>query len=162
MPRCPQCTKPLAEITKRCPSCMADLDLLVDYVNQLDSGLDEAERRTRAGDLEGAVWKYLEVLEVDPDNAAARKQVARVATVVRVFDREAPGRRWLAQVRGEEDEVAARIARWLRNAFIVMLILLAFWLGYQMGGRSPDQTPARPIPSDQKILPKQDSKGLRG
>ncbi len=36
MPACPQCTKPLAELTRRCPSCMADLDLLVEYVSQLD------------------------------------------------------------------------------------------------------------------------------
>ncbi len=124
MPRCPQCAKPLAEITRRCPSCMADLDLLVDYVNQLEDGVRQAEVLTRAGELDLAVWKYLEVLEVDPDNAAARKQVARVATVVRVFDRLAPGRRWLAEVRGEDDEAAARIARWLRNGFVVLLILI--------------------------------------
>ena len=43
MPSCPQCTKPLAELTRHCPSCKADLDLLVDYVRQLGGGLKRAE-----------------------------------------------------------------------------------------------------------------------
>src|SRR5438270_3455827 len=101
MPVCPQCTKPLAELTKRCPSCMADLDLLVEYVNQLEEGLKRAELFTRAGELDEAVWAYLAVLEVDPDNATARRQVGRVATAVRQFDRTAPGRRWLRALQKE-------------------------------------------------------------
>ena len=43
MPKCPQCTKPLRDISRRCPSCQADLDLLVDYVSHLQGGLQRAE-----------------------------------------------------------------------------------------------------------------------
>ena len=72
-----------------------DLSLLVDYVTNLQDGLSRAEALTRAGELGEAVWAYLEVLEVDPDNATARRQVGKVATAVRQFDQTAPGRRWL-------------------------------------------------------------------
>src|ERR1700686_5015309 len=99
MPNCPQCTKPLREITRRCPSCQADLDLLVDYVSHLQGGLERAENLTRAGELGQAVWTYLEVLEVDPDNATARHKVRQVVAAVRQFDRSAPGRRWLERMR---------------------------------------------------------------
>jgi hypothetical protein len=129
---------------------MADLDLLVDYVNQLEVGLKRAEMFTRAGELDEAVWAYLAVLEVEPDNAAARRQVGRVATAVRQFDRTAPGRRWLSHVRGEDgDDVASRMARWMRNAFIVLVVLLAFLLGYGWGSNSGDGsggTAPRPEP----------------
>src|SRR6202048_2500587 len=94
MPQCPQCNKPLRELVRRCPSCQADLDLLVDYVSHLRGGLERAQDLTKAGELGQAVWAYLEVLEVDPDNSAAKKQVAQVATAVRQFDFTAPGRRW--------------------------------------------------------------------
>ncbi|MSQ95178.1 MAG: hypothetical protein EXR98_11570 [Gemmataceae bacterium] len=94
MPNCPQCTKPLREITRRCPSCQADLDLLVDYVSHLQGGLERAENLVKAGDLGQAIWAYLEVLEVDPDNPQARKQIAQVVTAVRQFDTIMPGRRW--------------------------------------------------------------------
>src|SRR6266566_4761933 len=94
MPQCPQCTKPLRELVRRCPTCQADLGLLLDYVSHLSGGLERAENLTRAGELGQAVWAYLEVLEVDPDNAAARRQVTQVATAVRQFDFTAPGRRW--------------------------------------------------------------------
>ena len=152
MPACPQCTKPLAELTRRCPSCMADLDLLVEYVNQLDEGVKRAEMLTRAGELDLAVWTYLEVLEVDPDNAAARRQVGRVATAVRQFDRTAPGRRWLAQVRGEDgSDGAARLARWLRAAFVVLLVVLAFTIGYSWGSHWGDETPNKPAVPGPKL-----------
>lgn len=94
MPTCPQCTKPLREITRRCPSCQADLDLLVDYVGHLHGGLQRAENLVRAGELGQAIWAYLEVLEVDPDNPTARKQVSQIVTAVRQFDAVTPGRRW--------------------------------------------------------------------
>ena len=94
MPKCPQCAKPLHEITRRCPSCQADLDLLVDYVGHLQGGLQRAENLVRAGELGQAIWAYLEVLEVDPDNPTARKQVSQIVTAVRQFDAVTPGRRW--------------------------------------------------------------------
>ena len=82
MPTCPQCTKPLREFSRRCPSCQADLDLLVDYVSQLQGGLERAENLTHSGELGKAFWAYLEVLETDPDNAAARRQVGQVVTAI--------------------------------------------------------------------------------
>lgn len=94
MPNCPQCSKPLREFTRRCPSCQADLDLLVDYVSHLQGGLQRAENLVKAGELGQAIWAYLEVLEVDPDNPTARKQIAQVVTAVRQFDGLIPGRRW--------------------------------------------------------------------
>ncbi len=94
MPNCPQCTKPLREFTRRCPSCQADLDLLVDYVGHLQGGLERAENLVKAGDLGQAIWAYLEVLEVDPDNPTARRQISQVVTAVRQFDTVMPGRRW--------------------------------------------------------------------
>jgi hypothetical protein len=150
MPQCPQCTKTLAELSRKCPYCMADLDLLVEYVSGLQTGLERAESLTRAGDLDQAVWAYLSVLEVDPDNATARRQVGRVATAVRQFDRTAPGRRWLARVRGEDfDETpAARLARWLRWALLLVLLVIAFLLGRSWGARPGDggAMPADPNP----------------
>src|SRR5438270_13694672 len=98
--KCPQCTKPLPELTRTCPSCKADLDLLVEYVRNLQGGLERAERLTRAGELGPAVWEYLSVLEVDPDNPAARRQVGQVVTAVRQFDRLTPRRRWLRPRQG--------------------------------------------------------------
>src|SRR6516165_9620805 len=98
MPQCPQCSKSFREMPRKCPSCMADLDLLVDYVDQLKVGLEQADRLTRDGELARAVWAYLAVLEVDPDNPVARRQVGQVVTAVRQFDRTAPGRRWLFQL----------------------------------------------------------------
>src|SRR5947199_2247550 len=94
MLQCPQCTKPLRELVRQCPTCKADLDLLVDYVSHLQGGLERAENLVRAGELGPAVWAYLEVLEVDPDNGPARKQIGQVVTAVRQFDTVIPGRRW--------------------------------------------------------------------
>ena len=96
MPKCPQCGKPLREFSRRCPSCQADLDLLVDYVSNLQGGLERAEAYTREGELGKAFWAYLQVLETDPDNTVARRQIGQVVTAVRQFDRVTPGRRWLS------------------------------------------------------------------
>jgi hypothetical protein len=93
MAACPQCSKPLRELARRCPSCQADLDLLVDFVSNLQGGIQRAENLTRAGELGDAVWAYLEVLETEPDNAPARRQIARVVTAVRQFDLSTPARR---------------------------------------------------------------------
>jgi hypothetical protein len=141
MPRCPQCNKNLVEITPRCPSCQADLSLLVDYVGNLQSGLNRAEDLTRAGELGKAMWAYLEVLEVDPDNPAARRQVGQVATAVRQFDVTVPGRRW-AQGLGPLPE-GADVKTWLRIGLGVVLMMLAFGLGFLVG-TSQDDVPADP------------------
>src|SRR5260370_11343556 len=93
------CKKAGAESCLECPRCRADLSILVDYVSHLQDGLARAAQLTRKGDLGEAVWTYLEVLEVDPDNAVARRQVNRVAAAVRQFDRAASGRRWLTRLR---------------------------------------------------------------
>jgi hypothetical protein len=115
MPQCPQCNKPLIELSRQCPSCSADLDLLVEYVNELKNKLGRAEQLARTGELGQAVWAYLEILEVDPDNATARRQIAQVANAVRQFDRakqDAPGLLWFLIIS------------------IVFGVLFAFGLGY--------------------------------
>src|ERR1700692_3098422 len=91
MPNCPQCTKPLRDFTRRCPSCQADLDLLVDYVSHLQGGLERAENLVKAGELGQAIWAYLEVLEVDPDNPQARKQIGFIVTAGGQFHTNLPG-----------------------------------------------------------------------
>src|SRR5262245_49446243 len=136
---CPQCAKPMPVLKTPCPACRADLDLLVEYVSNLDEGLRQAEMLTRAGELDLAVWAYLSVLETDPDNATARRQVGKVATAVRVFDRLAPGRvpeRWEDLVRGNAPAPAGRTPRWLTPALVLVLVLLAFGLGYCWGSLS--------------------------
>src|SRR5438132_4137483 len=96
---CPMCKKSLSEWTRVCPRCRADLSILVDYVDHLRAGLSRAQEQTRKGELGEAVWAYLEVLEVDPDNADARRQVSRVTAAVRQFDRAATGRKWIDRLR---------------------------------------------------------------
>src|SRR5437879_6184293 len=107
---CPMCKKEVAEHALTCPRCRADLSILVDYVSHLQGGLVRAEDLTRQGELGDAVWAYLDVLEVDPDNVQARQQVGKVATAVRQFDRAAIGRRWLKRLQRQ-----ARFRRWLAS-----------------------------------------------
>src|SRR5437867_4196900 len=127
MAQCPQCSKKLVDLTPRCPTCQADLGLLLDYVSHLQGGLERAENLTRAGELGQAVWAYLEVLETDPDNPTARKQVGQVATAVRQFDRAAPSRRWLSQMRsGLLDTDASKFLGWIRTLLILALVVFAF------------------------------------
>jgi len=76
---CPMCKKSVQLTTRECPTCRTDLSLLVEYVDHLEEGLAKAEALTRAGELGQAVWAYLSVLEVDPDNAEAKRQVGQVA-----------------------------------------------------------------------------------
>jgi hypothetical protein len=129
---------------------------LIDYVDHLQDGLTRAESLTRTGELGEAVWAYLGVLEVDPDNATARRQVGQVVTAVRQFDETVPGRRWLRKVRrlarfrawvhslgGEEGP------SWFGTAVWVLVVLGALVLGYTLGA-----TPApREKPGDEKQLP---------
>lgn len=139
---CPMCKKTLPTLQKECPGCRSDLSLLVDYTGNLGTGLDRAAEKTRNGKLGEAVWEYLQVLEVDPDNPVARDQVGLVVTAVRQFDRAAPGRRLLAQARQRErfrhwfDSTFrdGESLRWLTVVLIVALTLVGlvagFWGGY--------------------------------
>ncbi len=83
---CPLCKKKLNTLDVKCPSCQADLSLLVGYVEDLAGGLEQAQSFTRAGRLGDAVFAYLQVLDVDPENSEARRQVGRVVSAVRNFD----------------------------------------------------------------------------
>jgi hypothetical protein len=146
MARCPQCNKNLMDLTPRCPTCQADLGLLLDYVGQLQGGLDRADSLTRAGELGQAVWAYLEVLEVDPDNPTARRQVGQVATAVRQFDVTAPGRRWTLGLSPYLRGTA--LFGWLGAAVLGVLLLLVFTLGYFLGSLSEPAPPeTKPPPS---------------
>jgi hypothetical protein len=149
--KCPQCNKVLPELTRKCSYCKADLDLLVEYVGNLQTGLDRAGRLTRAGELGQAIWEYLAVLEVDPDNPVARRQVGQVATAVRQFDQVAPSRRWLrprtnwfSWVTNVSPMALVEVGLWL------LLMLAAFSLGYSMG--SPSNTFAPSMPPSQPQL----------
>ena len=162
---CPMCKKKLRGLEKECLNCRTDVSLLVHYVEDLREGVAQAEALTRAGELGEAVWAYLAVLEVDPDNATARRQVGRVATAVRQFDQTAPGRRWLKKLRKQN-----RFRRWLANwnpegeasasllngLLWFILIFGALMIGYVIGVKSamppPDTTP----PADTKKVDKQE------
>ncbi len=142
---CPMCKKSLPRLDRECPSCRSDLTLLLDYTDHLRTGLERAVEQTRAGHLGDAVWEYLQVLEVDPDNPIARRQVGQVVTAVRQFDRAAPGRRWLDKLRRRErfrrwmDSTVSEGDRlhWLTVVSLAILLLLAvaggFWGGYHLG-----------------------------
>ncbi len=147
MIKCPMCRELLPDDVRKCRKCQTDLTLLADYVSHLRDGLVQAEAMTKAGELGEAVWAYLSVLEVDPDNATARRQVGKVATAVRQFDRTAPGRRWLRTLRKEN-----RWRRWVANwqegegagalSWVVLFLLYfgsvvaAYYLGLH-AGKSP-------------------------
>jgi len=135
------CKKRLPGVEKKCANCKTDVSLLVDYVENLRDGLQRAEHLTRQGELGDAVWEYLEVLEVDPDNATARKQVGKVATAVRQFDQTAPGRRWQKKL---QRQTAFRRwmanwnsdgagGGWLSGLFWFVIVLCALIFGYFIG-----------------------------
>jgi hypothetical protein len=141
---CPMCKKSVRLSSRECPTCRTDLSLLVDYVDHLEDGLAKAEALTRAGELGEAMWAYLSVLEVDPDNAEAKRQVGQVAAAVRQFDRIAVGRRWLDKLQRR-----ARFRHWAEGwgrggsgtfwlAFVVgcTLVLAALAFGWLLGFRS--------------------------
>jgi hypothetical protein len=148
--KCPQCNKPLADLTRICNFCKADLELLVDYVRNLQGGLERADQLTRAGALGKAVWEYLAVLEVDPDNPAARRQVGQVATAVRQFDSMSPRRRWLRARRGWGDLLAELSPSLLLEIGLWLLLMLAaFSVGYYVGTPQGTSGPSLPPESSQ-------------
>jgi hypothetical protein len=164
---CPMCKKKLRGLEKECLNCRTDVSLLVHYVEDLREGLARAEALTRAGELGEAVWAYLAVLEVDPDNAAARSQVGQVATAVRQFDQTAPGRRWRKKLQKQ-----TRFRRWMANwnsegeatnsllsgLFWGLLIFGALIIGYILGKSAPppDASPQEPK-MEKAAKPKKDS-----
>jgi hypothetical protein len=149
------CKKKLRGMEKECLNCRTDLSLLINYVEDLRDSLSQAEALTRAGELGEAVWAYLAVLEVDPDNAEARRQVGKVATAVRQFDQTAPGRRWLKKLRKQ-----TRFRRWLShwdsegtatNSLLgsllwFVLVFGALLIGYLVGRQGAMTTPEPPAP----------------
>ena len=138
---CPMCKKKLPGMDKQCVNCKTDVSLLVDYVDNLRDGLKRAEQLTRKGELGDAAWEYLEVLEVDPDNAAARRQVGKVATAVRQFDQTAPGRRWQKKLK-RQTAIRRMLANWssdgegsglLSGAFWFVVVIAALLIGFFIG-----------------------------
>jgi hypothetical protein len=158
------CKKKLRGLEKECLNCRTDVSLLVHYVEDLREGLARAEALTRAGELGEAVWAYLAVLEVDPDNATARRQVGQVATAVRQFDQTAPGRRWRKKLHKQ-----TRFRRWMAtwnpegevtNSLLggllwFLLIFGALMIGYIIGSRgAPPPTDGTPPDTKMEKLEK--------
>lgn len=154
---CPMCKQRLRGLEKECSRCKTDVSLLVHYVENLQDGLVRADALTKQGELGEAVWAYLEVLEVDPDNATARRQVGQVVTAVRQFDMAAPGRRWFNRIRRETRfrRFAANIkptdadaVSMLNGMLWFTLVLSALVLGYLMGSQGNKPEGTAPPPAD--------------
>jgi hypothetical protein len=154
---CPMCKQRLRGLERECTRCHTDLSLLVDYVENLQDGLVRADALTKQGELGEAVWAYLEVLEVDPDNATARRQVGQVATAVRQFDRAAPGRKWFQKIRretrfrrwvGERGLLRSNgdAAGWLSSAIWFLFVFVVLIIGYVMGMQA-GKSGGEPAPS---------------
>jgi hypothetical protein len=137
----------LRRLERECPTCRADLSLLVNYVEDLDNGIADAERLTRQGDLAGAVWAYLGVLDVDPDNATARQRVGQVAAAVRHFDQTLLGRlrhaRRKRRLRQWARDTAEGVPRrsWWSDLLVFLAILAAFLLGYWVSLKANQPAP---------------------
>jgi hypothetical protein len=171
---CPMCKKKLRGLEKECLNCKADVSLLVHYVENLREGLVRAEGFTRAGKLGEAVWAYLEVLEVDPDNATARKQVGSVATAVRQFDETAPGRRWLTKLHKQKRfrrwmaswNEGGEAAGWLGAGLWFLIVLGALLVGYMIGVQNIQPPPGGDAPGQTKEekdkKPRDDKKAPEG
>ena len=158
---CPVCKKRLDGVEKECSKCRADVSLLVHYVENLQEGLARADAFAKQGELGEAVWAYLEVLEVDPDNTTARRQVGQVVTAVRQFDKAAPGRRWLAQLQRK-----TRVRRWMSNlkqdgdaagwlsgVIWFAIVLGALILGYFLGSHQFHPTTTAPTTTPPTAAP---------
>ena len=148
---CPMCKKGVREDHRECPTCRTDLGLLVDYLADLDGTLEKADEYTRRGELGQAVLAYLQVLEVDPDNPEAKRQIAQVVTAVRQFDEVMPGRRWVDRLRKQakirklkEDIVDVTPRGWavLAGGLILMAVMLLVGFGWGLGFQSPSGAPS--------------------
>lgn len=150
MIKCPMCGATNDDDGRKCRRCQADLALLADYVSHLVDGLGQADALTRSGELGEAVWAYLAVLEIDPDNATARRQVGKVVTAVRQFDETAPGRRWLTSIRkqswwrrwlssGEDGESAGVLGWTLLLLLSFGALFFAYSYGVQVGRHTPPE-----------------------
>ncbi len=150
---CPMCKKKMPNLEKKCANCKTDVSLLVDYVENLRDGLKRAGQLTRQGELGDAVWEYLEVLEIDPDNAAARRQVGKVATAVRQFDQTSPGRRWQKKLK-RQTALRRMLANWSSDGdgagmlsgifwFVVVIaaLVVGFFIGKWTAGLPPTTSP---------------------
>lgn len=138
---CPMCKKKLRGVEEECPGCRTDVKLLRDYIQELRDGLVQGEAHTRAGQLGEAIWAYLGVLEVDPDNATARRQVGQVVTAVRQFDKTAPGRREAKRLQRQTSfrRFMAHLGEngdgggWVGSAFWFILVVAALVFGFVLG-----------------------------
>ena len=129
--------------------------LIVDDEEAVCWALERAEAFTRAGELGEAVWEYLAVLEIDPDNATARRQVGKVATAVRQFDNTAPGRRWFKRIRKQTRfrRWSAQLQEgeangWLSGLLWFLLIFGTLLIGYYLGVRASHAPGAQETPSE--------------
>jgi hypothetical protein len=123
---CPMCKKEIEQAANSCPRCRTDLKLLVEYMSNLDEQMSKAEAAMKAGELGDAVWAYLNVLETDPENAVARKQVNKVATAVRQFDDAKQQRRTSLLMSGAGIGLG-----------VLLVLGLVFYLGYYYGSANP-------------------------
>ena len=155
---CPMCKKSVRLSSRECPTCRADLSLLTDYVSHIEDGLARADALAREGALGEAVWAYLAVLEVDPDNPTARRQVGQVAAAVRQFDRIALGRRWhdklqrqahfrrWAETWGRERRMTLGLALVAGAAAALLALGAGWWLGSRYGQPAPAEEPRELLP----------------
>lgn len=150
---CPMCKKTVRSSLRECPTCRTDIGLLADYSDSIAEGLTRAEALTRDGELGEAVWAYLAVLESDPDNPVARRQVGQVAAAVRQFDRIAIGRRWMDKLQrqasfrrwaerwGQERRIALTAGLVLAMCLVLGAFAFGTWFGLQSAlpqkGRAP-------------------------
>lgn len=133
MPACPMCNKPLRELTRKCPTCQADLDLLVDFSSGLKGNLQRAETLTRNGELAQAVWTYLEVLDVDPENTAARTQIGKIVSAVRHFDTQSPLRKMADPAKVIKDAQKGISPQTVRAMMFGGIFTIVFALGVILG-----------------------------
>lgn len=134
MLNCPMCKKSVVPVAGQCPRCQADLALLCAFRDRVGDGLTRADTCLRTGSLDEAVWAYLGVLEVDPDNPVARQQVARVVSTIRQFDRVAPSRRWLKRLHRRERRTRFMEEAWkiiLCAALLATVSVVSYYVGYR-------------------------------